>query len=217
MTELSGADLAASTPAPGGLEAFARLAWGRRTSLQMDLERDVAPELVQELCEIAASAPNHKRTWPWRFCLFTGEGRAALGAAYAATLELAGADEGKLKTRTKYLRAPAMLLVGSTSPEPGRAGGPARWPRRSRTCCSPPRRPAWPRSGRARRCWTPGVLQLAGFAEGARIVGVVYLGWPAREVESPERPPVEVGRHRLPRSSMSEGSTSALAGRQNAR
>jgi nitroreductase len=198
MTELSGADLeASSAQAAGGLEGFARLAWARRTSLQMDLDRDVAPELVQELCEIAASAPNHKRTWPWRFCLFTGEGRAALGAAYAAALELAGADEAKItKTRTKYLRAPAMLLVGSTSPEPGRvledgyavaaalqnvllaatsAGLASFW-------SSPPVLDA------------PEVLRLAGFAEGTRIVGVVYLGWPARDVETPDRPPVEVGR-----------------------
>jgi nitroreductase len=196
MTKLSGADLAASSPqATVGLEAFAQLAWARRTSLQMDLDRDVAPELVQELCEIAASAPNHKRTWPWRFCVFTGEGRAALGAAYAAALELAGADGAKItKTRTKYLRAPAMLLVGATSPEPSRvledgyavaaalqnillaataAGLASFW-------SSPPVLDA------------PDVLQLAGFPEGTRIVGVVYLGWPARDVETPDRPPVEV-------------------------
>jgi nitroreductase len=200
MTELSGANLAASSPpVAGGLEAFAQLAWARRTSLQMDLGRDVAPELVQELCEIAASAPNHKRTWPWRFCLFTGEGRAALGAAYAAALERAGADEAKVaKARTKYLRAPAMLLVGSTSPssEPGRvledgyavaaalqnlllaataAGLASFW-------SSPPVRDL------------PDVLRLAGFPDGTRIVGVVYLGWPARDVEAPPRPTVEVGR-----------------------
>jgi nitroreductase len=198
MTELAGVDLGASDqPTAGGLEAFARLAWGRRTSLQMDLDRAVPPELVQELCEIAASAPNHKRTWPWRFCLFTGEGRAALGATYAAALELVGADEAKVaKARTKYLRAPAMLLVGSTSPEPGRvledgyavaaalenlllaataAGLASFW-------SSPPVLDA------------PEVLRLAGFPEGTQIVGVVYLGWPAREVETPARPPVEVGR-----------------------
>jgi nitroreductase len=198
MTELAGVDLGASDqPTAGGLEAFARLAWGRRTSLQMDLDRAVPAELVQELCEIAASAPNHKRTWPWRFCLFTGEGRAALGATYAAALELVGADEAKVaKARTKYLRAPAMLLVGSTSPEPGRvledgyavaaalenlllaataAGLASFW-------SSPPVLDA------------PEVLRLAGFPEGTQIVGVVYLGWPAREVETPARPPVEVGR-----------------------
>jgi nitroreductase len=201
MTELSGADVAASdaadAPAGDELDAFARLAWSRRTTLQMDLDRAVAPELVQELCEIAASAPNHKRTWPWRFCLFTGEGRAALGAAYAAALELVGADEAKIiKTRAKYLRAPAMLLVGSTSPEPGRvledgyavaaalqnlllaataAGLASFW-------SSPPVPDA------------PEVLRLAGFPDGTQIVGVVYLGWPARGVESPARPPVELGR-----------------------
>jgi nitroreductase len=200
MTELSGADLAASTPgATDGLEAFARLARTRRTNLQMDLDRPVAPELVDQLCEIAASAPNHKRTWPWRFCLFTGEGRAVLGAAYAAALAQVGADEAKIaKARTKYLRAPAMLLVGSASPspEPARvledgyavaaalqtlllaataAGLASFW-------SSPPVADA------------PEVLALAGFPVGTQIVGVVYLGWPARGAEAPVRPPVEVGR-----------------------
>ena len=195
MTELAGADIVADALDRRGLAAFARLAWARRTNLQMDLDRPVAPELVHELCEIAASAPNHKRTWPWRFCLFTGDGRSALGEAYAAALQLRGADEAKVtKARTKYLRAPAMLLVGSTSPEPGRvledgyavaaalqnlllaataAGLASFW--------STPPVPD-----------VPEVLRLAGFPEGTQIVGVVYLGWPARDVETPARPQVEV-------------------------
>jgi nitroreductase len=197
VTALNGVGDLEDGAGAGDLAEFARLAWARRTSLQMDLDRAVPPELVHELCEIAGSAPNHKRTWPWRFCLFTGEGRAALGETYAAALELRGADEAKVaKTRTKYLRAPAMLLVGSTSPEPGRvledgyavaaalqnlllaataAGLASFW-------SSPPVLDA------------PAVLRLAGFPEGTQIVGVVYLGWPARDVETPPRPPVEL-RH----------------------
>lgn len=197
MTELAGADVAADALDRRELAAFARLAWARRTSLQMDLDRPVAAELVHELCEIAVSAPNHKRTWPWRFCLFTGEGRSALGEAYAAALQVRGADEAKItKARTKYLRAPAMLVVGSASPEPGRAledgyavaaavqnlllastaaGLASFW-------SSPPVLDA------------PDVLRLAGFPDGTQIVGVVYLGWPARDVETPVRPQVEVAQ-----------------------
>ena len=216
MTELSGADLAASTPPPAG--------WRRSPGWPGAAAR--ASRWISSAtwrpnwCRSCARSPRRLRTTsgPGRGDSVCSRARgAALGAAYAAALELAGADEGKLsKTRTKYLRAPAMLLVGSTSPEPGRVledlyavgcGAPEPAARRHggrpglvlveparagrRTCCS------WPASPRAR----------------GSSASSISAGRP--EVESPERPPVEVGRgHRLPRSSMSEGSTSALAGRQ---
>ena len=45
----------------------------------VDRERPVPRDLVDELCALAAWAPNHKRTWPWRFAIAEGEGRARLG------------------------------------------------------------------------------------------------------------------------------------------
>ena len=60
-------------------EAFADLAARRRTSLLMDTERRVDPAIIRQVCEVAAWAPSHKRTWPWRFASFTGAGRALLG------------------------------------------------------------------------------------------------------------------------------------------
>ena len=53
-------------------EDFAGLVRSRRTHMLVDRERDVPVELVSELCELATWAPNHKKTWPWRFALFTG-------------------------------------------------------------------------------------------------------------------------------------------------
>ena len=37
------------------------------------------PRSSSELCGLVTWAPNHKKTWPWRFALFTGDGRARLG------------------------------------------------------------------------------------------------------------------------------------------
>ena len=152
-------------------------------------------ELIEALCDLARAAPNHKRTWPWHFTLFTGDGRGALGEAYADALVAANADPAKVeKARVKYLRAPAMLLVGSTSPDPGRviedgyavaagvqnlllgataAGLASFW-------SSPPILDA------------PGVLELAGFADGTQIIAVIYLGWPSRDAELPPRPAAEL-------------------------
>jgi nitroreductase len=174
-------------------EEFAELARHRRTSLVMDPERPVPTELIDQLCELATWAPNHKRTWPWRFAVATGAGRARLGEAFVADLVAAGiGDEGKrTKTRTKYLRAPAVvvvatrphdhpsfheenrdavaagiqnLLLGATA-----AGLASFW-------STPP-----VADGAAAR-------ELCGFDPGDRIVGVVYLGWPTGQVERPARP-----------------------------
>lgn len=176
------------------LGAFEALARGRRTSLLVDTERPVPPELVERLCRLATWSPNHKRTWPWRFALFTGEGRARLGAVFAAAQAAAGVtDDAKLaKTRTKWGRAPAVLLVGAApAPEPdahrtmengdavaagvqnlllgaASAGLASFW-------SSPPATSAE-------------VLELAGFEPGTRLVAAIYLGWPTGSVPEPERP-----------------------------
>src|SRR5690349_19289008 len=80
----------------------------------VDRQREVEPEVIQRLCELAMWAPNHKRTWPTRFASLTGEARGRLGEAFVADMIAAEiGDEGKRqKTRTKYLRTPNILVVG---------------------------------------------------------------------------------------------------------
>jgi nitroreductase len=179
------------------LDRFEQLAGRRRTSLAVDPERAVPDELVDRLCVVATWAPNHKRTWPWRFAAFSGSGRAKLGAAFAADMVTAGmTEENRLaKTRSKYGRAPVVLLVGSAGHDKAHvdeenrhavasgvqnlllgataAGLASFW-------SSPPVSPA------------PTVNALAGFADDVRLVAVVYLGWPSGAVDAPERPPAIV-------------------------
>ena len=45
---------------------FERLAHARRSSLLIDRDRSVPPGLVDRLCRLVYSAPNHKRTAPWQ-------------------------------------------------------------------------------------------------------------------------------------------------------
>ncbi|NBT27632.1 MAG: nitroreductase, partial [Actinobacteria bacterium] len=93
---------------------FLALVVSRRTQLVMDQERDVDPNLVEKLCEAAAWAPNHQQTWPWRFGVFTGESRRGLGEVAAEAMKRRGDAENKVeKTRTKYLRAPVIIVVGT--------------------------------------------------------------------------------------------------------
>ena len=186
-------------PSPVAFDDFARLVQDRRTSMFVDQTRPVPPAIVEQLCELVTWAPNHKKTWPWRFALFTGDGRARLGDTMVADMvEADFGDEGKrLKTRTKYLRTPAVLVVGAGAHDNSMLdlenrdsvaagiqnlllgatsiGLASFWSTPALT--SPPR-----------------VLELCGFDATDRIVAVIYLGWANDPVPAPERPAFEINR-----------------------
>ncbi len=179
------------------LEQFAELVRARRTHMRVDTERAVSPELVAELCELGTWAPNHKKTWPWKFALFTGDARFRLGEAFVVDMIARdfGDDGKRAKTLTKYGRTPAVLVVG----------------------CEPHEKPSLHDENRdavaaavqnillgataagLASFWSTAplidsaeALELCGFGEHDRIVAIIYLGWPAAEVETPERPPTQV-------------------------
>jgi len=87
----------------------------RRSNLNVDLERPVPRELIDELVELAVSAPNHYRTNPWRFVVLTGPARARIGEIAARALaEQPDAKESFVeRQRTQFLRAPAVIAVAS--------------------------------------------------------------------------------------------------------
>jgi nitroreductase len=175
------------------LEEFAGLVRQRRTSMVVDRDRAVPAELVERLCELAQWAPNHKRTWPARYCLFVGDGRARLGEALADDMtERNFGDEGKwAKTRTKYLRTPAVLVVG-VAPHPNPT---IHDENRDAVAAGIQNLLLGATVAGLASYWsTPGLidgpraLALAGFGPDDRIAAVIYLGWPAGPVETPARP-----------------------------
>lgn len=165
----------------------------------VDPTRPVPDELIDRLCELATWAPNHKRTWPWRFAAFRGDSRLVLGEAFVDDMtDREIGDEGKhTKTRTKYSRTPSVLVVGCgahahpTFHDENRdavaagvqnillgataAGLASFW-------STPPLIDA------------PRVLALCGFEPDVRIVAVIYLGWRTTVPETPTRPAAVV-RH----------------------
>jgi nitroreductase len=175
------------------LDRFGGLVRARRTHMLVDRDREVPPALIAPLCELATWAPNHKRTWPWRFASFTGDARARLGEAFVADMTMRDfGDQGKRdKTLTKYLRTPNVLVVG----------------------CAPHTKPSLHNENRdavaaavqtlllaatasgVASYWStaplidsPRALALCGFADDDRIIAVIYLGWPNGTVEAPARP-----------------------------
>ena len=175
------------------LDDLATLIRSRRTHLLVDREREVPAGLVTELCELGTWAPCHKKTWPWKFAHLTGDARFRLGEAFVADMvDRDYGDEGKrTKTLTKFGRAPSILVVGCephdnpTLHDENRdavaaavqnillgataAGLASFW-------ATPPLNDA------------PRALELCGFSSDDRMIGVIYLGWPVRGVDTPERP-----------------------------
>ena len=180
-------------------EDFSALVRKRRTSLLMDRNRPVDAALIDDLCALASWAPNHKKTWPWRFAEFTGDGRARLGATMAADMVAANfGDETKQeKTRGKYLRAPSVLVVGCAPhqnemlDQENRDAVAAGIQNLLLGATSLGLASFWSTPALTR---PPGVLELCGFAPEDRVVGVLYLGWPAGDCPVPERPAVEITR-----------------------
>lgn len=179
--------------------AFATLVRARRTSMFVDMDRSVPDSEIADLCDAAQWAPNHKRTWPWRFAAFSGDSRLRLGEAFVADMVATGVgDEGKrIKTLTKYARTPNVLVVGcAPSPTPNLAAD----DRDAVAAGIQTLLLAATTRGLASFWSTPAVTtpatvnELSRFPEGTRIVGVVYLGYAAESVlvPTPERPPVAI-------------------------
>jgi nitroreductase len=177
---------------PSSLEEFAALARSRRTNLFVDRDREVPAALVEQLCEIGQWAPCHKRTWPAQYRLLSGDARAQLGKVAAAAMEARGDEPARVaKTLAKYLRTPAMLVVGAA---PGDSPLRSAENRDATAAAVQNILLAATAAGLASfwsSCPKGANEAVASYCEleaGSHVVGLVYLGWPAAEVEAPARP-----------------------------
>ena len=156
----------------------------RRSANKMSLS---APgpnaEQLDELLEIAARVPDHRKLGPWRFIVFEGEARQRFGdkAATIRKANDANAPEKAIEeTRNLLMRAPVVVAVISSPVEDGRT-------------------PVWEQelsagalchnlllaanaSGWA-GCWLsewitfdPAIDEVLGLAEQERVAGYIYLG-----------------------------------------
>lgn len=174
---------------------LADLIRGRRTSMLVTDEA-VPRHLVQQLCELAQWAPNHKRTWPWRFALFDGEGRARLGEVIADAMAAHGDPAEKVtKTRGKYLRTPATLVVGAAPGDSvdrtaeNRDAAAAGTQTLLLAATSHGLATYW---GSCPKGANDPVVELCGFEPGTHVTAIIYLGWPTTSPEPPARPPASL-------------------------
>lgn len=76
-------------------------------------EDPIDPEEIIELLNIAKWAPNHKITEPWRFRLYTGEGKEEFAQAYIASQPKVGGEVSeKVAQKAQYYKdIPIQLVV----------------------------------------------------------------------------------------------------------
>ena len=175
---------------------FFSLVRARRTQLVMDVDKPVDRAIVDQLCTAAVWAPNHQLTWPWVFGVFTGEARRKLGEAAADAMQARGDAEMKVaKTRSKYLRAPVIVVVGSLpgeselQTEENRDAVAAGIQNMLLGATSLGLASFW---SSAPKGANDAIGSVCGFPVGTHITGVLYFGWPAREANTVERPPAAI-------------------------
>jgi len=172
-------------------EARALLALRRSAAKQFIGLPGPSPEALDELLEIAARVPDHRKLAPWRFIVFEGEARRKFGEGLAAILAHRDAPEVEQKSALVMPeRAPVMVCVVSAPVDDGRtpvweqelsagavcynlllAANAAGW---AGTWLS-----EWP-------AFDADAAELLGLSEGERVAGFIYLG--TATVAPPERP-----------------------------
>ena len=168
----------------------------------VDKQRPVPHDMLRDLCELAQWAPNHKRTWPWRFAIAEGEARARLGEVIADAMQSRGDPPEKVeKARTKYLRTPVTLVVGSA---PGDSPLRTAENRDAVAAGIQIMLLAATEQGLA-SYWSTCpkgandvVAELCGFEPETHISALIYLGWATSTVEVTGRPAPDV--HVIPAS-----------------
>jgi nitroreductase len=180
-------------------DAYAELVRSRRTHMLVERQRPVPDDVIEKLCNLAAWAPNHKKTWPWRFASLTGDARLRLGEAFVGDMiEREFGDEGKReKTLTKYARTPNILVVGCAPHDNATLHD----ENRDAVAAAIQTILLGATAEGVASYWStpplidsPRVRALCGFEPDDRIVAVIYLGWPVSVPDRPDRPAVGV-RH----------------------
>jgi len=176
------------------LEVFEALARRRRTNLRIDPDRPVEPGLVRRLCELAQWAPNHHRSWPWRFAALTGDARRRLGVLVADDLRARDAAPAKIaKAEGKYLRAPLMLAVAVGHADGD--DGERRLEDRDAVAAGIQNLLLGATAAGLASYWGSGAVlglasvgALCGFAPTDTLVAMIYLGHPVAQAPVPPRP-----------------------------
>ena len=164
----------------------------RRTSMLVDPATPVPHHLVERLCALALWAPNHKRTWPWRFAVIEGSARATLGNLIADAMQTRGDQPEKVTTtRGKYLRTPTVVVVGCAPGDSALRSA----ENRDAVAAGIQNLLLGATAAGLASYWgscpkgaNDPVARFCAFEPDTFVAALVYLGWASSEVTAPERP-----------------------------
>jgi nitroreductase len=158
----------------------------RRSINQAFLKPDeVKEKIIEEMLEAGMYAPSHGRTDPWRFTVFTGEARRALGETFATSYKL-GASTEKYKAenetaqRERVWLAPVWISIGMQP-----SGKFPEWEEIASVACAVQNMNLVAASYGLGCYWTSGMVTLhentvkfVGLEPPAKTLGFLYVGYP---------------------------------------
>ena len=175
---------------------LASLIKSRRSSLFIDEHGVVSNDDVVALAEAAQWAPNHKRTWPLRLCAVSGDSRRQLGEVIAEAMRQRGDDATKVeKTRTKYMRAPLIMVVayaeGDSDTETTENSYAVAAGVQNMLLTAEARGYAtlWGSPAKGSQL---AITQFCGMAPSDTVIGLIYVGPPTKSAPHVERPPTNI-------------------------
>lgn len=175
----------------------------RRSFKPAALRPDAVPrEVLEKVLEAANWAPSHGQTEPWRFSVFTGEGRRSLGEAFSSAYkENAGekyAESQFVSFRDRVWSAPVWISIGMM---PGiKPDGTRAMPEEEEVlavACAVQNLHLMATSLGLGGQWTsngtimkPSVARFVGLEAPGRLLGFFFLGYPTVEWPAGKRRPL---------------------------
>jgi len=170
----------------------------RRSSLLIDASRSIDDEIIQRIISVAYWAPNHKRTWPLRLAVVSGDSRRTLGETIAGAMAAQGDDDVKVtKTRGKFMRSPIVIVVASAEgatpneTEENKYAVAAGVQNMLLLAESFGLAALW---GSPAKGANEAITALCSMEPTDHVMGIIYLGWPTQSLTAPDRPNFEVTR-----------------------
>ena len=170
----------------------------RRSNLLIDASKEVDSALVNRIVHAAQWAPNHKRTWPLRIAVITGNSRRTLGDTIADAMAVHGDDEMKVtKTRGKFMRSPVIIVVaageGATQneTEENKYAVAAGVQNMLLMAESFGLAALW---GSPAKGANNAITSLCSMESTDHVMGIIYVGWPTQSVAAPLRPNINITR-----------------------
>ncbi len=163
-------------------------------------DRQVEQATIRRLLESANWAPTHGLTEPWRFAVFTGDGRKQLVAVLEKICcQLFPAGESRTakleKLRQNLQRAPCVIAIvmrrqpAAKIPEVEEVAAVACAVQNLHLVATAMGLAGYWSSGEL--ICNPSLLEYLGFQEPDRVLGLFYLGYPGKSLPQGKRTPVD--------------------------